>query len=105
MNPKDWQQATGAQVSISTKSVWEYLAALPDSADLDDDELMPWHPEEELVMKPIDSFPSMVLCEAKSMGRSLMLVAAVVSLGIGVVRINKDSLFGGRSKQSESHYV
>lgn len=107
LEPTDWESVSGSSVTMSIELLEKYLevAGTKWIEEVSEDDLLPWHPEEELVMHPTASLPSILARQVKSLGRSLMLASVVLSMGVGLIRTFKDSFLGGQAKLVESHFV
>ena len=85
----------------------KYLTTSADMppAEEGEDELVPWHPEEELLVTSQESISALLFLSAASMGRSVMLVGAMGSIVVGLLRNQKFSSVGMSGKGVEAHYV
>lgn len=107
LSPEEWMDQSGNESTASEEEVQRYLVPasnvtdqpIQKEGDLEVEELMPWSPEEELLVvrtapsaKHWDSSMS-----ASASIRTVMLLAAAGSLGFGVIQTFKSAASGGEA--------
>jgi hypothetical protein len=106
--PDEWVDESGNEVTATDEEMMQYVAKSNNATDtvnhdLAVEELMPWSPEEELlVVRPLPQVPA---SSTPASTRSVILLAAASSLAFGLVQTLKASSPLGAGEFTSQKYI